>query len=398
MRGIVNNRMYGLLCAFGVALAVFGWQAATVHFNYGGAWSALFMSGDYFPAPPELAADTYMFKGSVGYDGQFCRYVAHDPWMRADWTAYYDGAVARHQRILVPLVAWLIGAGNPRWIDGAYIGSILIWIFLGTYLLARFVAEAGHHPAWGLAFALLPATLTSIDRMTVDVALAALCVAFLRCSKNQSRRWLYVVLVLAPLVRETGALLVAAECLYQLAARHWRRAALFATTMIPAAAWYIYLSVQRVPSVRAGAQMEYAHVVPHWLFRASPAGIVRTLFHPVAYPFGAGLNLALRAADALALVGFLTLAALAVWSLRERPWDTRQWAMLGFVSVVFATSAPPFWVNVYSYARPLSPLVLFAAIGALRCRQRWVLVPLVVLTLRVAVQLAPQALGIVRGL
>ena len=95
--------------------------------------------------------------------------------------------------------------------DGAYIAVVLCWVFLGVYWLALYAVEEGHHPAWGLAFLLLPATLTSVDRMAVDVALAALSVAFVRYAKKQPTIRLYLVLMLAPLVRDTGALLIAAS-------------------------------------------------------------------------------------------------------------------------------------------------------------------------------------------
>ena len=57
-----------LLCA-GLALA---WQSLTVHYNYGGNWSALFCTGSQRRIPPALAQeDIYTFADSTGYDGQF---------------------------------------------------------------------------------------------------------------------------------------------------------------------------------------------------------------------------------------------------------------------------------------------------------------------------------------
>jgi hypothetical protein len=83
----------------------FSWQAATVHFNYSGNWTALFMTGELYPPPPELAAHTYTFPASTGFDGQFYRYVAHAPWFGADsfragWARYFDSPRLRYERIL----------------------------------------------------------------------------------------------------------------------------------------------------------------------------------------------------------------------------------------------------------------------------------------------------------
>src|SRR3984885_942930 len=254
-----------LAYALAATLAVLCWQAATVHFNYGGNWTALFETGDRFAPPPELAAQTYVFKNSTGYDGQFYRYAAHAPWVRTDWARYFDSLRLRYQRILLPASAWLLAAGQGRFVDGVYIGLILGWIFVGVYWLGRYAVEEGHGPAWGLAFLLLPATLTSIDRMTVDVALAALCVAFVRYTRKPSPVRLYVTLLLAPLVRDSGALLVAAQFGYDLFAERWRRAAAYATAILPAAAWYVYVW-KHVSAMGAVHTEQSFRALPGWMF------------------------------------------------------------------------------------------------------------------------------------
>jgi hypothetical protein len=121
------------------------------------------------------------------------------------------------------------------------------------------------------------------------------------------------------------------------------------------------------------------------------------LFRPVQYPFGPWLNHALQCADALALCGFLALLVSGVWSLRRRPWDVEQWAIVGFVLLALATSAPAFWRQVYSYGRPFSPFIFLSALRPLRGGAVWELVPVSLLALRVLIQMAPQAAGIVHA-
>jgi hypothetical protein len=70
--------------------------------------------------------------------------------------------------------------------------------------------------AWGTAFLLVPATLISIDRMTIEVGLAALCVGFVYFLRTNSRWGVYAVLLTAPLVRETGLISIAGYALYLL--------------------------------------------------------------------------------------------------------------------------------------------------------------------------------------
>ncbi len=134
----------------GVALvataAALAWQMATVHFNYGGNWTALFCIGGKSPIPAELESGSWIFTGSAGYDGQYYRIVAHDPWMHNGWWRFLDSRI-RYKRILLPAAAWLCALGQPRWIDGSYILLILVFVFAGTWFTAMWVALDGR-PVW----------------------------------------------------------------------------------------------------------------------------------------------------------------------------------------------------------------------------------------------------------
>lgn len=187
------------------------WQSFTVHFNYGGNWTALFCSGDRWPPPAELGG-TYVFPNSTGFDGQFYRYVAHDPWMRSGWAEHFDVPVMRRSRILLPAAAWLLALGQDRFVDAAYITAVLLCIFLGTWWLGRWAELHNRRGAWGLAFLALPATLISIDRMTIDVALTALCAGVLLYSARDCPVRVAALLAAAPLIRETGASAAPAPC------------------------------------------------------------------------------------------------------------------------------------------------------------------------------------------
>ncbi|HEY1342895.1 MAG TPA: hypothetical protein VGF59_35575, partial [Bryobacteraceae bacterium] len=149
--------------------ALFGWQFATVHANYQGNWTALFCIGGNFHRPPELNHGVYVFPDSPGYDGQWYRAVAHDPWMRAGLWRFVD-MPERCQRILLPATAWLMAFGRPEWVDRTYILAVLFFLFAGVWITSEWSAYQKRSPWWGLAFAVLPGTLITMDRMTVDVA------------------------------------------------------------------------------------------------------------------------------------------------------------------------------------------------------------------------------------
>jgi hypothetical protein len=130
-----------LLCA----LLGFSWQCLTVHFNYGGNFTALFCTGSRFPTPPELAGERiYVFPNSGGYDGQSYHYVAHDPLCRTGIGRAVPDPQFRFPRILLPGLAHLVALGRPQWIDASYFACNLLFLYLGAWWLAQLlIAHAG---------------------------------------------------------------------------------------------------------------------------------------------------------------------------------------------------------------------------------------------------------------
>jgi len=146
--------------ALAAVLGMWLWQFATVHFNYGGNWTALFSIAPNWPRPAFLSSENlYTFPGSLGYDGQMYHLIAHDPWMERGAVPAMDDPALRYRRILVPALAWALAMGRDSAVHAAYFAVILGFVFLGVYWLARAMESRGGHPAWGLMFVIMPATL-----------------------------------------------------------------------------------------------------------------------------------------------------------------------------------------------------------------------------------------------
>ena len=198
------------LVAIMSTLLVFGWTTARMHYVFGGNWTAAFCTGTIFRVPPDLDVGTYRFEGA-GYDGQFYRYLAHDPFLRNGYSHYVDAPQLRFRRLLVPLGAWLLGFGRHSWIDSAYVAVEMLFLALGVYWCARLLTRRCRSPLWGILFVVVPATLASFDRMLVDGALTALFAGFLlSCEEEEHWTYVWVLAMLAALTRETGLLLGAA--------------------------------------------------------------------------------------------------------------------------------------------------------------------------------------------
>lgn len=341
-------------------MLVLGWQTLTVHANYGGNWTGLFFIGQRTPLPPGL--DRVVRATEVGYDGQYYRLLAHDPLLRHGTARYLDGPMIRARRILVPAAAWLVAAGRPGLIDGAYILVIAAFICGGVYWLSAILIQQGCHAAFGLLFLAVPATVVSIDRMTVDVALGALtaALAYLVVTRRDRGMAMWCTLAAAGLVRETGLLLAAGCVLAALYRRDWRRAALWLSAALPALAWFAWLTLYALPPAAATVHQ----AIPRWVVpRPWQFGILARFFHPLNYPYPPALLLVARIADVVGLTGMLGAAILGAWRLRATRDGVLRAALALHVALVFALTSWGFWITPFGYARPLAPLFVLLLVG-----------------------------------
>jgi hypothetical protein len=373
-----------LYAALATALAL-GWQALTVQCNYRGDWSALFYTGSYTAMPPAVADEQVHRFPDSGFDGQYYHLVAHDPLLRGDTARFVDNPRLRWRRILLPAMAFLAAGGDSDRVESAYAIVVLAFVFAGVFWLARWCGEVRLHPALSLAFLLVPAVGVSLDRFTIDVALAALCVGFAYYSTREGiPLWL---LVLAPFARETGVILVAACMLDGVLRKNWRRAALATVSLAPYAAWLWYLNGRTAPD-----QTVFASYIPF-------AGLASRTLHPfpdsMATPwlFIAGLL------EYLAVLGMwvaVALVAVRVWK-GKRDLLTLAAALFTLVFVVFL-GQPQAWAGVYTFGRTMSPLLIWLALIGGASRSWIFLMPLAMTAPRVLFQFTPQWAGIRRAI
>ena len=376
-----------LMVALLVTALLASWQALTVHYNYAGNWTGLYCSGSIFKdtAPP-LAENIYRFPNSSGYDGQFYHLIAHDPFMRRNFIRGIDDPRYRYGRILVPGLAYLLALGRDSAVDAAYIILILLSVFAGSYWLGRYAVVRGY-PAWlGILFAASPAVLISIDRLTVDSALAACCAGFALFLAERSDWKLYAVLVAAGLTRETGLLLIAAWCIWLASERLWRRAAIFATAALPTAGWLVFVRL---------------HTPPHSFETVSPAlfaGIVQRFLHPFPYTFGGLVRMLATSLDYLALVGIVAVLAWAFGRACVRAWSPLVIALYLFALLTIALTTPAAWSEVYAFGRALTPLLLMAAMDGLSVNAIAPTACMLMLDPRIGLQMGGQILNVAHGL
>ncbi|MGO9259655.1 MAG: hypothetical protein ACLQU1_25580 [Bryobacteraceae bacterium] len=339
--------LYALLA---VALGLC-WQATLVYSLYGGNWTGLFYQG-YGPRLPNdpIFAHTYVFPDHQGYDGQYYRIVAHDLLLNRGWYRYLDYPSMRYHRILVPALAWLLAFGQQRYIDATFIAVILLFLFLGVYWLGRYAVLFGRHPAWGLAFLLAPATLSGLERATIDIALTAVTVGLAPylCTPPRSRSlpFLLTLLLLAGLTRETGLVLVVACAAAALTRGDRRQLLVPCVAGLAALAWYAYVWL-RVAS-RARPAIDYLPLGDVW---------ENILLHHRAGYTGSGM-VAIQLTYYLGVLGVLLAFFLVIRHCFAYAKSPGGLAMLGLTLLGVFVDPAGMWWHVYAFGRVLAPLLV----------------------------------------
>ena len=327
-----------------------------------------------------------MSSHSTGYDGQFYHYVAHDPLYRGEIGRAIPDPAIRYRRILLPALAWIAVAGSQGWIDCGYIACNLFFLGFGAWCLSRWLLRQKVNPGLSVLYVFVPAALIALDRLTVDLAFTSLCMAFVLYSRERSDGKLYATLVLATLCRDTGIALVAACTIEQWVSRRFRRGVWFATAIVPAAAWSLFVNLH----MPAGPRIDRLALVP---FR----GLWLIFLDPAHYDLPPAARAAATALDYLELFGILLAVALAIHNVRRRGFGPMEGAAVLWAAI--AVCLPQiFWADCYSAARVFTPLILFEALGWFSGDGAIAFAPLLLVAPRVWLQLGPQVLGIARSI
>ncbi len=333
-------------------LLVFGWQTAQVYIAFGGNWTALFRH-DVVPPLPAGFTGTYLHPHGGDYDGQYYRYLSRDPWPPFEYAKWLDSPAQRGSRVLVPAFAWALSLGGRIAPDAAYILLICLFSGLGVYFCALWFQARGLSPWLGLWFLLLPAVISSVDRLLIDVALAALAAGFLYAAESGRTRLLVTCAVAAPLVRETGFALPAALLLTG-------RVQAGLATFFPGALWTIFV-LRQYPL--QGRSREIGFLPLEWIQRlAEPRS------H--ADPTTEILLRSLDTAALLALAFLLIRTVRAAWPARRNPQAA---AALVFLLGGLALGGLNVMSDPYHWGRVQSPWILWTLLLAVAQRS-WTLV------------------------
>jgi len=221
-------------------------------------------------------------QGTQGYDGQFAYYIARDP---ASGWRYCDVPAYRYQRILYPVLAWVLALGQPEVVGWTLIALNVAALAAGTYFTERLLAAQGASRWYALVYGLYGGLFAGLRLDLAEPLAYGLVQAGLWAWQEQRSRGageqgsrkqeaggqqggrcplfidsLFIgplLLALAALAKETALIAVGGLCLYLVLERRWRQAmGLGLTVGLPFAAWQVMLwAWLGRPGVGAGGAM-----------------------------------------------------------------------------------------------------------------------------------------------
>ncbi len=347
----------GTIWFFVLLLVTVAYQAVYCHAVTRGDPTGLFFTGSIFQRPPGV--DGFVYPGP-GYDGQMYRLVAHDPSGGKGYWKFLDDPRYRSRRGLVPLAAALLGGGSPRLVDLSFIAITDILLAMGGVCFVRLAKGFCPPLAAVAAYLLIPAVVASTDRMVLDGALVAGCLAAWLFYRDGRTGPLMGVLMLLPLARETGICVTGGVCLAYLAARKYRHAAAALVTAAPALSWWLFVAQRTPPS--PGATLLSVPLIPQFM----------RLFTPFDRPIAGPVRVVLETLDFVAcvclLIAFAWFIKVLLDGLRSRHLDYEILLVLPLWALAAFASSRSIMVDPYAFMRVNSPLLVWTALRMMRTR------------------------------
>jgi len=331
-------------------------------------------------APPFAQADEVspslrVLDPAQVYDGQFFYRLAVDPLAVREVGIRFDHPSYRQQRILYPLIAYVLSAGRDTWVPFVLVAINGAGLVLLGGLGARFAIELDAPAWWGCLLPLWAGFTYTLARDLSEITQACFLVGTLLAMQRRRPRPAAVLMALAVLARETAVILAVAILIWSIARRvSGTRKRVDPAWLVGAAGLASYLGLQAVLWVRwgtpplldgsANVAMPVTALVAYWGLVAEHLGQVELAV------FGLLVGLGLLAPSVpgyirLALIGYicllLTLSA-AVWD-GDVAWlrAATEAAMLASVSILHA--GPRRLVVALAAGGALWPAVARWAIG-----------------------------------
>jgi len=179
--------------------------------------------------------------GTWGYDGQFAYQIARDP---LGAFRFLDVPAYRYQRILYPLVAWVLAMGQGALVPWALIAVNWLALMVGTRFTEDILTGRGASRWYALGYGLFGGLMMAVRLDLTEPLAYALAQAAVLTYERGRRRGAVGLLALAALAKETTLLVAAGFLLSFALSRRWRDLIEWAVLVgAPFTAWQVILRV-----------------------------------------------------------------------------------------------------------------------------------------------------------
>ena len=379
-----------IICAILVAIAYGAFILERLHARDG--VTAFIVAGGHFVNAALAPHGLIILAHGPGYDGQFFYRLALDPFNN-HVTAYgirLDRPAYRQQRILYPLIVWLLSFGQVSLVPAMLIFVNYAALITLGFFAGRYAQGFGRSALWGLSAPFYPGFVLSVARDLAEPVAATLLVASLLLAQRRRFVAATIALSLALLTRET--MLIVALAVGLVWAVGWLYSWLRAVVPrlaggLPSAAW---LTSLRFPWYFALAPLAVFACWQTILFAewgqtayASGAGNLGVPFEGFArllsvVASGVTLKQRITYSEQLGILAFAVLVSLSLRVTRAPLFLRWAWFFAVALGICLTTLV---WVDDWAFLRALTEFFLLGDCILIAGRRRWALAAFTLTTL-----------------
>ena len=348
-----------------IALIAYGGVLASLLRKHDGDISLMVVAGgggvDPSKTPPGLTVTN-----SGGYDGMMFYRLALEPFTRVQ-TKYgvtLDEPSYRQQRILYPVIVWMLSLGNHEWVPLLMVVVHLLAIGAMALGAGGIVRQYGIDPLWGLLVPLYPGFLISFSRDTAEIVAAAFAVGALWAFGASRWKPCTLLLCCAVLTREMWLLVAVAIGLVWLRRRavpayiFIAPGALYVTWQLVLSSWWNRMPLAAGTPDRTAPFAGYIHVLADSMSRRTV--LDRTHFAECIF------------------LALLLVTVIVVWRQSQARAEWR-FAWLGYLTLA-GMLGRDIWLEHYGFMRIICDFYVLAIVLILGARSpaRWTTCAMVV--------------------
>jgi hypothetical protein len=291
---------------------------------------------------------------SRGYDGQFYYRLALNPFTRerTEWGIMLDNPAYRQQRIIYPLIVWILSFGQPKPVLGLLILANLAAVSLIGWIGAKYAKSSGLQPAWGLVFSFYPGFLLTLARDLTEIVSILFLLSGLYLLRIRKKEYATAAFTLAVLSRESAVLFLIVMMLVDFARRVVKRKS--------EVSWYVFL----IPLIIFGVwQVVLLHIWGPYLviYNSGAARNTGPFLSGFMQAFTSAVQMnferqQVRIAELALLIGFTSCVFFSIRSSKANLCERISFIAYFLLALFLVREV---WIEDWAFLRALSELYLF---------------------------------------